>query len=232
MLNFFHKKQEISVAPIIIITLNTEYIYNIEFKIVAKTFVINWGDNEINSLSSHVYKERKQYKVTITGTYIIEFYANNCGISKLEFTNCTDLFILECNFNQLEYLDLSKCINLGEIHCSDNKITTLKLDKLREIEILICCYNRIQQLNLRKCHSLNYLDFEENKVSKLNLGHVQYLYRLKCSNNPITLKQINKNLPKQIKISSQYILTIDKKQENPKIEEQIIKKEWYIEKRR
>lgn len=70
-----------------------------------------------------------------------------------------------------EELDLSDFVNLEELNCSDNKLTSL---------------------NLSECSKLKTINCSENQLTNLDVSNCSYLVKLSCNNN----KLINLILPK------------------------------------
>lgn len=79
--------------------------------------------------------------------------ANLTGIEA--FVNLTELY---CSYNQLTSLDLSTNINLTELYCFNNQLTTLNFSVNSILVYLYCYGNQLTTLNLSMCVNLTYLN--------------------------------------------------------------------------
>jgi uncharacterized repeat protein (TIGR01451 family) len=62
------------------------------------------------------------------------------------FINITNLY---CSNNQLTSLDLSKLTNLTLLDCSNNKLTTLDISAAKKLQFLYCANNQLVFLNIK-----------------------------------------------------------------------------------
>lgn len=100
----------------------------------------------------------------------------NCSYNQLTNLNVTKNTLLRkfiCEHNSLTSLDLSKNIDLGEFHCNNNKLTALDVSKNKELSYFYCDYNQIAVLDVSKNTDMRRLDCYSNKLVSINLknGH-------------------------------------------------------------
>lgn len=102
------------------------------------------------------------------------------------------------NKNLESELDLSDFIDLEELNCSHNQLTSLKLDNFRKLKKLICDHNRLVQLGLINLGYLKELICWDNYLQDLKLpSQTDQLINIAMGEN---------NLPKQdLSMFSQFI---------------------------
>lgn len=227
---FFQKKNE---QPIwckskIVIRLNAAIRNNPFFSITANSFIIDWGDGNINTESAHLYIDKQEYTITITAINIISLCIKQCGIKAIQFYNCKTLFVLYCSFNQLETLDISACPNLETLECSDNLLRELTITGTPDyLSRIFCDGNKLKTISCKNLPALEILICKENQLNKLYISNCRNLWRLDCRKNPISTDQIFNSLPKKKTYYIQRIVTFDMTDENGKIGQQFKKKGWY-----
>jgi len=105
----------------------------------------------------------------------------NLGIENLKgIEYFTSLKILYCQDNQLQALDVSKCIALRHLTCQKNQLQTLDVSRCTDLEDLHCQDNQLQTIDVHESTSL------------------EGLY---CYNNPMTPEGIDNmilNLPSRV----------------------------------
>jgi Leucine-rich repeat (LRR) protein len=114
----------------------------------------------------------------LEGVFDIEQYCidNDIDAKKVTYLQCDEmaltelkgldklvnLEVLNCRYNYLRELNVSKLVNLKNLYCSDNKITELKgLDNLVNLEVLHCGFNQLTELDVSKLVNLKWLNGEE-----------------------------------------------------------------------
>jgi len=157
-------------------TLNFQDTDEVQFTIVGSgTSIIDWGDGspkETHILETdwdnaedcwHVYPDKSNYTVTITGKCItlfecfepklvsIDVSRNsaltdlilfNCKFTSLDVSKNTALEILICQANCLTSLDVSRNTALAELSCNENLITSLDVSKNLSLKSLDCWTNK------------------------------------------------------------------------------------------
>lgn len=116
--------------------------------------------------------------------------------------NCTDLTgiayfanltTLRCQQNGLKELNLKDNENLTELNCSYNQLTTLDVSKNAKLSILECYNNGMEELNLGDITNLSWLLCAENNLTELDVSKNRYLKRLHCRHNKLRRLVIGKN---------------------------------------
>lgn len=77
------------------------------------------------------------------------------------------------------------CVNLENLDCDLNAITSLNLSGLKKLEYVDCAYNLITDLNVSGCESLKWLYFYSNEVSELNIDGCNALQFLQGYKNKV-----------------------------------------------
>lgn len=120
---------------------------------------------------------------------IEELFVNEMGITSLKgieaFVNLTELY---CYDNNLSTLDLSKNTALTELWCWDNNLRTLDLSKNTALTFLSCFGNKLTALNVDKNTKLEYLHCQYNLLVELDVSKNVKLDYLFCDSNPNLLK--------------------------------------------
>ncbi|WP_406745805.1 InlB B-repeat-containing protein [Tenacibaculum maritimum] len=109
------------------------------------------------------------------------------------FLNLTEL---NCNYNLISQLNLSKNTKLKRVHCSNNKLTSLNIGSNLVLEELYVDNNQITNLDTSNALNLIKLAVNSNQISTIDLSKNLKLKDFSCSNNQLTeLSTIhNKNL--------------------------------------
>ncbi|WP_159264534.1 InlB B-repeat-containing protein, partial [Tenacibaculum maritimum] len=109
------------------------------------------------------------------------------------FINLTEL---NCNYNLISQLNLSKNTKLKRVHCSNNKLTSLNIGSNLVLEELYVDNNQITNLDTSNALNLIKLAVNSNQISTIDLSKNLNLNDFSCSNNQLTeLSTIhNKNL--------------------------------------
>lgn len=83
----------------------------------------------------------------------------------------TSLDRLECSWNLLTSLDISKNINLTYLNCNTNSLTALDISQLTKLDTLIISDNLIKSMDFNGCkESLRSLSWDGNKLSVANFA--------------------------------------------------------------
>lgn len=165
--------------------------YNKELK------YLNCSDNSLTSLNL----ENNLKLISLTFNYN--------KIKNINLTNNTQLEYLDCHYNpDIEYIDLSKNINLKhlnvfrnsieildvsnnhllqDIDCSENIIKNLIIDDNKFLYTLRCGDNQIETLNLKKCLYLTTLYCYSNKLKELDLSNNKNIKALRIEYNDVYL---------------------------------------------
>ena len=97
-----------------------------------------------------------------------------------------ELTQLECSGNNLTSLDLSKNYKLMYLTCSNNQLTSLKLYEAPVIYNLNCSYNQLTTLDLSNAMYLQLLSCHYNQLTSLDVSENKKLFFLDCQHNQLT----------------------------------------------
>lgn len=125
------------------------------------------------------------------GLFITPLYGDISSLKGVEYF--TALTSLECAFNKLTELDLSKNTALTYLDCYHNQLTALDVSRNVALTELICGYNQIAELGVSKNTALTALWCENNQLTELNVSKNTALDALHCHNNQLTALDVSKN---------------------------------------
>ena len=134
-------------------------------------------------------------------------YLSDTEINEVEIINCADkgisdltgishftaLKALNCDYNQLTSLDVSKNVALTKLHCWGNSLTKLDVSKNTALTYLDCDDNQLTALDVSKNVALTYLDCRRNQLTALDVSKNTALTDLNCSGNQLTVLDVSKN---------------------------------------
>ncbi len=112
-------------------------------------------------------------------------------LSKAERDAVTEINI--DNKNCTDLTGIAYFANLTELNCSYNQLTTLDVSKNAKLSILECTNNGMEELNLGDITNLSWLLCAENNLTELDVSKNPYLERLHCRHNKLRRLVIGKN---------------------------------------
>lgn len=115
------------------------------------------------------------------------------NLTRLDVSKNTKLTKLYCEFNQLTGLDLSKNTALTELNCQINQLTSLDLSPNTALTKLDCALNPLTSLDVSNNTALTYLDCNYNQLTSLDLSQNTALTKLGCHDNQLTSLDLSKN---------------------------------------
>ena len=170
----------------------------------------NWVLNNIPGAGDGVLTDEEIADVSeidCSGTE--DRYGNIQNMKGIElFTN---LYLLNCSYNQVTALDVNKNLALKELYCSNNKLTTLDVTKNTALEGLSCNNNQLTTLDTKNTRvwglncsfnhltaldvnmSIGYIYCDNNKLTTLDVSKCTRLWSLVCVNNQLTALDVTKN---------------------------------------
>lgn len=114
------------------------------------------------------------------------------GNSEIEYTEAeaySNLFLIgEMNISDLTGVEAF--INLTQLHCYNNNLTSLDLGGLTNLNALYCYGNQLTSLNLDGDYNLTIIDCYENQLTSLDVSGLSNLYELFCNDNQLTSLQL------------------------------------------
>ena len=105
----------------------------------------------------------------------------------------TALTELDCDWNPLTFLDVSKNTALTILRCSFNQLTTLNVSNNTALTILRCSSNQLTALDVSNNTALTELDCGGNQLTALDVSKNTALTILRCSFNQLTTLNVSKN---------------------------------------
>ncbi|MFA9372158.1 MAG: T9SS type A sorting domain-containing protein [Labilibaculum antarcticum] len=122
----------------------------------------------------------------------IDLYGSNISdLTGLEyFVNITEL---DCSDNQLSSLDVSKNTRLTYLYCSDNQLSSLDISKNSLLINFECSNNQLSNLDLNQNVSMKDINFGDNQISNMDLSMLTELKNLTCKNNQMSSLDISNN---------------------------------------
>nr|WP_315195599.1 T9SS type B sorting domain-containing protein [uncultured Flavobacterium sp.] len=115
-------------------------------------------------------------------------------LTNLDITKNTSLTKFYCKENQLINLDISKNTALTYLNCYDNKLISLDVTKNTLLTSLICGRNELVNLDVFKNILLTTLQCEINKLTSLDVTNNTSLTTLNCSSNYLTSLDVSNNI--------------------------------------
>ena len=111
-------------------------------------------------------------------------------LSKAERDAVTEINI--DNKNCTDLTGIAYFANLTELNCSYNKLTTLDVSKNAKLSALRCYDNGMEKLNLGDITHLTLLQCENNNLTELDVSKNPYLEELQCRENKLRRLVIGK----------------------------------------
>ena len=110
----------------------------------------------------------------------------------------TNIWLLECYYNNLTTIDLSHNKNLSYINCHHNQLNELDVSGLPLLETFYCGQNKLQSIDVSKNKQLKDFSCTENPLNTLDVSQNTELEKLACVGNNLTELDVSKN--KNLKI--------------------------------
>ena len=168
-----------------------------------RTIVEYYDTNKDSSLSDTeiaAVEEIDCYDKGISNLKGIEYFTAlrslNCGynqLTSLDVSKNTALTKLYCKKNQLTVLDVSKNTALTGLNCGYNQLTSLDVSKNTALTHLDCGRNQLTELDVSKNTSLTVLDCDKNQLTSLDVSKNTALTKLYCKKNQLTVLDVSKN---------------------------------------
>ncbi|WP_034042430.1 T9SS type B sorting domain-containing protein [Wocania ichthyoenteri] len=144
-------------------------------------------------------------------------------VSKLNITDLTGiqdftvLSILNCSDNNLLSLDISSNLNLTELYCNNNMLSSLNVSALDALKILWFDFNQIANINVVNNTNLISLTCGNNLLTSLDISQNLGLTVLVCDNNQIPNLDVTQHSNLNTLIARNNLLTSIDVTQNPNI---------------
>jgi len=107
------------------------------------------------------------------------------------FVNMTNLY---CGFNQITTLDVSSNTQLEMLYCQNNEITNLDITGLTSLTYLFCSDNQLATLDLSTNTVLESLLCYTNELTSLDVSNNVNLIDLMCFGNQLSVLDLSNNI--------------------------------------
>lgn len=105
----------------------------------------------------------------------------------------TEIWKLDCYYNNLKTIDLSHNKKLSYINCIYNKLEELDVSELPLLEKFACDGNELQSIDVSENKKLKDFSCKENSLGTLNVSQNTELERLVCGHNNLTELDVSEN---------------------------------------
>jgi hypothetical protein len=184
--------------------LSATYIPDPVFLAYCEGQMTSWDINEDGELSPVEAAQVKSIYVInkdvssmtgieyFTGMTTLQCYDNN-KLTSLDVSKCVALTYLRCTDNILTSLNLSGCAALTILSCDSNQLTSLDVSKNTALTWLACYNNQLTSLDISKNSALTILSCDSNLLTSLDVSKNSALTNLGCSDNQLTSLDVSKN---------------------------------------
>ena len=105
----------------------------------------------------------------------------------------TNIWLLECYYNNLTTIDLSNNKKLSYINCHHNQLNELDVSGLPLLETFYCGNNALPSIDVSKNEKLEDFDCQDNHLDTLNVSQNKELVKLSCGTNNLTELDVREN---------------------------------------
>ena len=105
----------------------------------------------------------------------------------------TNIWLLECYYNNLTTIDLSHNKNLSYINCHHNQLNELDVSGLPLLETFYCGHNALPSIDVSKNEKLEDFDCQDNHLDTLDVSQNKELVKLSCGTNNLTELDVRDN---------------------------------------
>ena len=105
----------------------------------------------------------------------------------------TNIWLLECYYNNLTTIDLSHNKNLSYINCHHNQLNKLDVSGLPLLETFYCGHNALPSIDVSKNEKLEDFDCQDNHLDTLDVSQNKELVKLSCGTNNLTELDVREN---------------------------------------
>lgn len=158
------------------------------------------GDGKISSTEAETITSLNVSKDSISDMTGLELFVNleslDCGynqITKLDVSKNFALIELDCRYNQLTTLNVSNNTVLKRLNCSGNKLKILDVSNNADLRYLGCSSNSLTSLDVSKNISLTNLHCNNNYLTSLDLSNNISLTYLYCAENQLPRLDVSNN---------------------------------------
>ena len=134
------------------------------------TALTNLSCNADNIVSLDVSQNTALQTLYCQGSRNETTFTYNGKLASLNVSGCTELYSLECYYNQLTELDVSNNTALTRLDCYSNQLTELDLSNNTALTYLSCWGNQLTALDVSNNTALKTLDCGSNQLTELDVS--------------------------------------------------------------
>ena len=105
----------------------------------------------------------------------------------------TEIWLLECYYNNLKTIDLSNNKKLSYINCHHNQLKELDVSGLPLLKTFYCGHNALPSIDVSKNEKLEDFDCQDNHLDTLDVSQNKELVELSCGDNNLTELDVSEN---------------------------------------
>ena len=159
-----------------------------------KAFAQELQKQDIIADAGHITPEDMEKIATITRLDVSGTYENRGTLTSLQGIEYFEsLTYLNCIYNQLTSLDVSRNTALTELRCDGNQLTALDVSRNTALTLLLCSENRLTSLDVSPLTELKHLSCYSNLLKTLDLSRNTKLIHLNCISNELTSLDVSQN---------------------------------------
>ena len=156
------------------------------------------SDGRVSMEEVAAYKELSVYG-DISSLKGIEYFPHleilkvSSPITTLDVSKNVNLKELHCGSGKLTSLDVRKNTKLQYLFCSSNKLTSIDVSKNKELLLLDCSYGQLTSIDISENTKLTRLDLISNQLSSLDVSKNKELVGLDVRRNKLTTLDVSNN---------------------------------------
>ena len=155
----------------------------------------NFPDANFRAIVSFCDKDKSN---TLSATEIAAVKYLSCYNKKVKdltgIEHFTALTTLDCNYNELTALDISKNTALTNLSCVKNQLTVLDVSRNADLKRLVCFGNKLTALDVGNNTALEALHCDSNELTALDVSKNTELKELSCADNKLSSLDLRKNM--------------------------------------
>lgn len=105
----------------------------------------------------------------------------------------TEIWKLDCYYNNLKTIDLSHNKKLSYLNCHHNKLEELDVSGLPLLKTFYCGHNALSSIDVSKNEKLEDFDCQDNHLDTLDVSQNKELVKLGCGSNNLTELDVSEN---------------------------------------
>lgn len=156
---------------------------------------INFPDANFREIVSFFDVDKSN---TLSATEIAAVKYLSCYNKKVKnltgIEHFTALTTLQCDYNELTALDISKNTALTNLSCVKNQLTVLDVSRNADLKRLVCFGNKLTALDVGNNTALEALHCDSNELTALDVSRNAALKELTCGGNKLSSLDLRKNM--------------------------------------